>query len=120
MGGSVLMAKWEYCEMDDMPSKDLDFFERLVMKLLNIAGYYKIPVNLVAIAAGPQGNYLAAKSSDTLVLAFDRKGMSFFENKRKAGVACNALVQQLYEKGWEATGRGEKWYNYQFRREVTS
>lgn len=92
-------TKWERCE--------IVFDSRLSWWLFWRKGYFW------AEAIGSKGSYSAASG---LKFFLQMSQTSTSGSHRPAVQACNELIKTLVAQGWENTGRGNSWYNYQFRR----
>ena len=77
----------------------------------------KETVRFVAKAAGPRGEYIAAKSKAFALGAFNVYGPN--EKKKEHAAALAAVVKELIDDGWEQVPeKGRPWFNLKFRRQV--
>ncbi|SRR5258706_15586812 len=99
---------WEYCEITFSVKK---------------GGFLTVNKgSFFAQAVGPKGTYEAARSPIAFNTGAEMRfgGYGLSEDDRKTKAAHEEVVQALVSSGWEPTGRGEWWWEYKFRRQVTS
>ena len=86
--------KWEYCEVSLEPT-----------------GSFWHKYHIEGRAVGARGAYVAARSS---------RGFDGYpsDNDYRGQVALNEVLGALAAQGWEPVGKGAKWWNYKYRRQV--
>lgn len=105
--------KYEYCEIDyeESPMGCLGFIIRYIIGTLTFN--QMLDYIFVATSVGPQGRnrlYFTKKFASSL-------GMPQTKN---ALANLDALMNHMLKEGWEPTEtRGQWWYQYRFRREIT-
>jgi hypothetical protein len=91
--------KWETCEI---------FYDRITNAILG-----EVKLNFCAEVIGPTGNYHAGESR----LFWSLTDYPSEVDKRAIRM-CDYLRRKLESNGWEAQGRGQYWFSYQFRRRI--
>ncbi len=100
--------RWEYCEVICKSSG-----------LLGFKSYFE------ARAVGTQGVYIAAQSTKNF-RSNDGGSKGYYPDTYSWGseplakAAMDEIITVLSEDGWQPAGKGEGWWEYKFRRQVSS
>lgn len=107
--------QWEYCEISYKTAGGL-------LGVLGTRGCF------IANAVGSRGMYIAAQSTTTFDSTYlghessEPVPLDFLGNphRERAKAALNEVVTQLSSDGWQPAGKGEEWWRYKFRRQLSS
>lgn len=109
--------KWETCEivcenyessMSFWDRREAGFQEKHADKLFGetrVGGTYKFVVKVFS-----QVGVSVIKTTNNYYLRDDPR--------QAASKEIDKMTAELVKEGWEATGKGERWYSYKFRRRV--
>ncbi len=99
--------RWEYCEI-----------------VCQTAGFLGRKSYFAGQSVGAQGVYIAARSTKTFGTIPTSRGdapeTNAWGSERKSKEALNELIAILSADGWQPSGKGEEWWEYKYRRQVSS
>jgi hypothetical protein len=105
--GTAAVMAWEQCQL--IREYRLD----------DIVPSLKAYVTFVALASGPAGQYMGARSPVFEINpSFSHPDCVPKENDSGARHALDEVTNRLVAEGWEVIGDGEFWFNRQFRRRL--